>query len=64
MCHIEPKSWVDYVGTWMVLVKTDNTAYPALSWDVAIRNKKLIFHTGAHLALPSWKARVTVPCYT
>ena len=39
MCQTPAKSWVKYVGTWMdgflVLVKTDNTAYPAFSCDGA-----------------------------
>ena len=32
MCHTPAKSWLEYVG----FIKTDNTAYPAFSWGVAI----------------------------
>ena len=47
MCHIPAKSWLEYIGTWMddflVLVKTDNTAYPALSTDVAKSSKTELY---------------------
>ena len=47
MCHIPANGWVKYVGTDLGLgfgfIKTDNTAYPAFSLDVA---KKMCFNNG------------------
>ena len=48
MCNIPAKSWVKYVQTlwfWFWFMVTDNTAYQAFSWDVAIyRLIKLYFN--------------------
>ena len=45
MCHTTAKSWVNMYGLLWFWLKTDNTAYPAFSWGVAIqvmvRQKKI-----------------------